>query len=93
MRIPETWPRLMRDAVAAAYLAISVSTFNEMVKRGRLPAPVEAYKGMRIRVWDRLDLDRAIDKATGRERRYKDPDEAMEEYRESRKAQARGRHR
>ena len=51
-------PRLLRADRAAAYLAMSQSTFLDLVKRGVLPKPVK-LRG--IIAWDRLKLDGAVD--------------------------------
>jgi predicted DNA-binding transcriptional regulator AlpA len=50
-------PRGLSRAQAAAYVGISPSFFDEMVKDGRMP------KAVRINgrtVWDRLELDEAF---------------------------------
>ena len=51
-------PRLLRADRAAAYLAMSQTSFLEMVKRGVLPKPIK-LRG--IVAWDRLKLDSAVD--------------------------------
>jgi predicted DNA-binding transcriptional regulator AlpA len=51
-------PRALRAERAAAYLAMSKSTFLKLVSERVLPKPVE-IGGMRM--WDRLDLDAAFD--------------------------------
>lgn len=47
------WPRLMREAMAAAYLGISASMLREH-------GPKSKHVG-RCAVWDRRDLDRWAD--------------------------------
>jgi hypothetical protein len=50
---PARWPRLMREADAAAYLSIGTTTLRQ-----RGPAPLKL--GART-LWDRRDLDRWAD--------------------------------
>jgi predicted DNA-binding transcriptional regulator AlpA len=50
-------PRAMRAERAAAYLAMSESTFLRLVAERTLPKPVK-IRGMIL--WDRLDLDAAF---------------------------------
>jgi len=50
-------PRGLSRVQAAAYIGVSVSLFDDMVKDGRMP------KAMRInarKVWDRIQLDEAF---------------------------------
>jgi hypothetical protein len=51
-------PRLLRRERAAAYLDISPTKFDQLVRAGVLPA-AKILDG--IRVWDRRDLDAAAD--------------------------------
>lgn len=54
--------RGLSRAQAAAYIGVSPSLFDEMIRDGRMPAP----KRMNARtVWDRLALDRAFDRLPG----------------------------
>ena len=50
-------PRGLSRVQAAAYIGVSPSLFDEMVKDGRMPkaTPINARK-----VWDRLKLDEAF---------------------------------
>ena len=57
------WPRLMSVDAAAAYLSIGVSLFKRLVTEGQFPSPLRLGKG-RI-VWDRFDLDNAIESWKG----------------------------
>jgi predicted DNA-binding transcriptional regulator AlpA len=55
-------PRGLSRVHAAAYLGISPSLFDQLVKDGRMPGP----KRVNARViWDRLSLDRAFDLLPG----------------------------
>jgi len=51
-------PRMMRLARAAAYLDVSASAFLRMVEEGAMPKPI-VHHG--VRMWDRIDVDAAID--------------------------------
>lgn len=53
------WPRGLPRALAAEYCGISVSTFDENMKKGAFPQPFQLPTGMML--WDRGDLDAAID--------------------------------
>jgi hypothetical protein len=58
------WPRMLSREQAAAYVGVSVPTFELEVSQGIWPQPIR--RGMdgskRPRVtWDRVALDRAID--------------------------------
>jgi predicted DNA-binding transcriptional regulator AlpA len=55
-------PRAMRSDRAAAYLAMSQSTFLRLVEEKLLPEPVK-IKGMVS--WDRLELDAAYENFKG----------------------------
>lgn len=55
------WPRLMRQEEVRRYLGgLSVSTLNRWVQAGRIPGPIEGTTR-----WDRLAIDRALDRASG----------------------------
>ncbi|OCP05026.1 MULTISPECIES: hypothetical protein [unclassified Ensifer] len=47
---------------ASAYVGVSTSLFDEMVKDGRMPRPKRPNGRT---VWDRLQLDRAFDRLPG----------------------------
>jgi len=51
-------PRMMRLSRAAAYMDVSPSTFLRMVEEGAMPKPITHHG---VRVWDRVDVDAAID--------------------------------
>lgn len=53
------WPRCLTRALAAEYCSVSVSTFDENMKKGAFPQPFQLPTGMLL--WDRADLDAAID--------------------------------
>jgi predicted DNA-binding transcriptional regulator AlpA len=50
-------PRGLSRVQAAAYVGISPSLFDEMVKDGRMPKPVR-FNGRTV--WDRVKLDEAF---------------------------------
>jgi predicted DNA-binding transcriptional regulator AlpA len=52
-------PRLISREAAAAYLSLSPTTFDQLVKEGRMPKPL-LLTGRR-RGWDVRTLDAAID--------------------------------
>jgi predicted DNA-binding transcriptional regulator AlpA len=49
------WPLILRRELAAAYLGMSVSTFDAGVKDGTLPQPLPTYGT--LRAWHRGDLE------------------------------------
>ncbi len=51
-------PRLLRRARAAAYLDMSPTCFDKLVKDGLLPAPKKLHS---FKMWDRDDLDALAD--------------------------------
>jgi predicted DNA-binding transcriptional regulator AlpA len=55
-----TWPRYMQRATALRYCDMSESTFNENMKRGGLPQPLQMPTG--ILLWDRNDIDEHLEK-------------------------------
>jgi len=55
---PTLAPRGLRREEAAAYVGVGASTFDAMVRDGRMPGP--KVVGAR-RVWDLRALDRAFD--------------------------------
>jgi predicted DNA-binding transcriptional regulator AlpA len=56
---PTLAPRLISRAAAAAYINVSPTTFDEMVKEGRMPRPKRL--GGRRKAWDVRALDVAVD--------------------------------
>ena len=57
-------PRMFRAERAATYLSMSTSTFLKLVEEGLMP------KGIKLRgmtMWDRLELDAAVEKLKERE--------------------------
>ncbi len=50
-------PRGLRRPVAAAYVGVGPTKFDEMVEDGRMPKPkrIDTRK-----IWDRLEIDEAI---------------------------------
>ena len=69
------WPRLMGSDLAAPYVGISESNFLAGVEKGDWPKPVRY--GRRV-LWDRLDLDAAVDRMAGREAPAEDGRDWME---------------
>ena len=58
-------PRFLSRDEAAAYLGVSVGTFDHEVSRGLWPRPLRrGTKGWRL-TWDRLALDAPADLASG----------------------------
>jgi hypothetical protein len=51
-------PRGLNREQSAAYVGVSPSKFDELVKDGRMPAPIQVDAR---RIWDRRALDRAFD--------------------------------
>jgi predicted DNA-binding transcriptional regulator AlpA len=49
-------PRGLSRVQSAAYIGVSVSLFDQLVKDGRMPEPVRLNSRL---VWDRLQLDDA----------------------------------
>ncbi len=50
-------PRGLRRAEAAAYIGVSPSTFDKMIRERCMPRP-KRYRG--VTIWDRLALDEAL---------------------------------
>ena len=56
---PTLPPRLVSRDAAAAYVDVSPTTFDEMVRDGRMPRPKRL--GGRRKAWDVRALDAAVD--------------------------------
>jgi predicted DNA-binding transcriptional regulator AlpA len=56
---PTLPPRLVSREVAAAYVSVSPTTFDDMVRNGRMPRP-KVLGGRRVG-WDVRMLDAAVD--------------------------------
>jgi predicted DNA-binding transcriptional regulator AlpA len=56
---PTLPPRLISREAAAAYLSVAPSTFDKMVREGRMPRPKRLSEG-RV-AWDVQELDAAIE--------------------------------
>lgn len=54
---PSLPPRGLSRPQAAAYVGVSVGTFNEMVGDGRMPQPKVVNSRL---IWDRLAIDQAF---------------------------------
>ncbi len=58
--LPQTLaPRLISREAAAAYVCVSPTTFDEMVRHGKMPRP--KLLSIRRRAWDVRTLDTAVD--------------------------------
>ena len=62
-RIPEAWPRLMSEPIAARYVSASKSSFRRYVRQGVFPDSIRISPGKVV--WDREDIDRAIELLKG----------------------------
>ena len=83
------WPRLLNRAVAAEYCGVGVDTFNANVDRGALPGPLQLPTG--VTLWDRTELDGAIDLLkTGRRPAKEDFEDVRSEYEAFKKERSRG---
>jgi hypothetical protein len=58
-RIPDAWPALMSDVMAAKYLDFTVSFFLALVDCGKLPPGRKVFDKEVVR-WRRAELDAAI---------------------------------
>jgi len=56
---PTLAPRLINREAAAAYVSVSPTTFDQLIRDGRMPRP--KILGGRRRAWDVRALDTAID--------------------------------
>jgi len=60
---PPRWPRLLSEEEAAEYVGVSLTRFRIERDKGMWPAPVD--RGCRLNTYDRLALDRAVDRLSG----------------------------
>ena len=60
--LPIIAPRGLNIRQAAAYWGVSPGTFRKLVRLGLAPAPLE-LPGLDRKVFDRFELDRAMDAA------------------------------
>jgi predicted DNA-binding transcriptional regulator AlpA len=67
---PSLPPRGLSRAESAAYIGVSPSLFDELVKDGRMPAPKRINSRT---VWDRKKLDVAFDAILDDESRAANP--------------------
>ena len=58
----QTFGRGLRRERAAAYVGVSAGPFDAMVRDGQLPRP-RLLGGGRVKIWDKADLDAAIEAA------------------------------
>jgi predicted DNA-binding transcriptional regulator AlpA len=56
------WPRGLRRTLAAAYIGVSQSLWDEMVSSGQMPKPKRIHGRT---VWDKVAVDRAFDLIDG----------------------------
>jgi len=63
--LPPTARRCFDRKEAASYFGISTGTFDKLVRSGELPKPIE-FLGRKV--WDRVMLDRVLDRLSGAER-------------------------
>ena len=63
-------PRGLSRVQAAAYIGVSPTLFDEMVRDGRMPKPKRINGRV---VWDRLELDEAFAALSGSDRDGEDP--------------------
>jgi predicted DNA-binding transcriptional regulator AlpA len=83
------WPRLLNRAAAAEYCGVGIDTFNANVDRGALPLPLQLPTGSVL--WDRTELDAAIDLLkTGRRPAKEDFEDVRSEYEAFKKERSRG---
>lgn len=61
-RIPDAWPRRMSRTVAAAYMGIGETTFQQRVDARVYPQPIS--DGGRV-LWDKRALDLLVDAQSG----------------------------
>ena len=59
-------PRMMRAERAAGYLGMSTSQFLKMVHDQEMPQPIKVHS---MSIWDRLDLDAAVDDLKAKQNR------------------------
>jgi len=57
---PEPPPRWLTKAMAARYLTMSETTFDDNIRKGALPSAIRLPTGGLK--WDRLDLDAAMER-------------------------------
>ena len=60
---PDIEPRLLPIRDAAAYLGMSPRTLGRLAEKGEVPQPVRLGRNRR---WDRRELDRWLDRLSGR---------------------------
>jgi predicted DNA-binding transcriptional regulator AlpA len=63
-------PRGLSRAQSAAYIGISPTLFDELVKDGRMPQPIRLNSRV---LWDRLQLDEAFAALSDADRGNDDP--------------------
>lgn len=80
--LPPAERRVLSRGEAASYVGISPGHFNRLVKAGTLPGSLPAYG--RTRRWDRVAIDRAVDRISGTTRPIADAPGAYDTWRSAR---------
>lgn len=70
---PSLAPRGLSREQAAAYVGVSTTTFDALVKSGKMPKPKRPKESRTI--WDRRQLDRAFDRLPGGDDDFDDDDD------------------
>jgi hypothetical protein len=52
------WPRGLRRVLAAKYIGVSLSLWDELVLSGEMPKPKRVHGRT---IWDKIAIDRAFD--------------------------------
>lgn len=63
-RRPSSWPRGLREQLAAEYVGLSVSSIRALRGRGEFPPPIPLTRGRLVFLRD--DLDAWLDRRAGR---------------------------
>lgn len=71
-KLPE-WPRGLNVDYAAAYVGLSRSTWESLVRHGTAPSAIRLTVGRRV--WLREDLDGWLDKQAGRSNDNAEPND------------------
>ena len=69
------WPRGLRRGLAAEYIGVSLSLFDNLVLEGQMPKPKRIHGRT---IWDRVAVDRAFDLLDGGAPRDESGEEVFE---------------
>ena len=69
------WPRGLRRGLAAEYIGVSLSLFDNLVLEGQMPKPKRIHGRT---IWDRVAVDRAFDLLDGGSPRDESGEEVYE---------------